>query len=236
MDKSESDDAPRSFYWLGWGFIFIGLFILLIANNINEKNNRENKQSFTKKAKQKYSFNYVLDQVNEKLEQNSDLYRKGIAIVAMSFVFYLYIVFVRWLIHFLAVNGPIPSGEFSPALASNIILGILAGFSGWSVDKSWMKIFSNNESLFWHILSPIFYMLLILNVLWVILSIVGFAYSPIQYLLSPNIVEDPILNLGRWEPNMSSAIAILGGYAATISINILIRLNNPVWDWAKNTK
>lgn len=221
MTKRDSDSVVEPVYWVGWGLIILGASILLITNNASGETNQSN-ESF-------------LNHINDGDWSINNNWKIFISLIAFLSVIVIQIGIIREVIYFLSVNGPIPAGEFSPALVNSIILGLLAGIVGWCVDRTsiWIFNMSSVRTKLNFFIHPMIYSLVAINALLTLIFILNYAYSPIQFLLTPSVVEHPLQNLGRWQPNMNNIIAILGGYVASISTHISIRLNNPIWDWAK---
>lgn len=226
MPPEASGDSPNISHWIGWGLILLGVGVLLLST---ENRTESQEQAGLLTRGRRFSSGYL----------DRDWSRRVIGSVISLLSLVILLRLLRRLIHFFAVHGPIPAGEFSPALATGVILGTGISLVGhltdvWSTRVAIRLADSNGGERDAHWLLRVATVLPIgVLALGAAIVVIGYAYSPVQYLITPSIVDHPLGNIGRWQPKETTTINILAGLGAAIVTVIFRRIQAPIWRWVR---
>ncbi|QCD66146.1 MULTISPECIES: hypothetical protein [Halomicrobium] len=217
-----SDDSTNSIIdakLVGWGLITLGFLILVVSERPEGDVNGSEERSETTSWRSKISVSGI---------QGAAL----ISILAVVGFFFSVELSKSW-VQLLVDLDAVPAREFSPRLSAGIILGILVALGGFVIDSgskvaieqlSRFEIFGRDSETAKRAFRAIFTTILSILFFGGIVFVIIHAYSLIQVLITPAVVERPIGAIGKWRAPDAAVISLLSGASAAIITTMYIRL------------
>ena len=225
MPENRENEGTNPAIWIAWGLISLGFLMLYLFTETHHRTHDENG---------------VLAKARVQLDGFSKptVSRQLLTTILSIAILGAFVSSIRVMIHHLAINGVIPAQQFSPAMTSGVIIGIHISLVGYYTD-TWSKRLKDKvdtaENRREKLARWIYSLLAVLAVgemlFLVTFVVISWAYSPIQYLISPEIVSAPIREIGRWSPNERTTNGIIFSSLAAIATVFYLRFTEPLWEW-----